>query len=1120
MTNPNRLVQPDTLVNQATLTGTLAASDFSPGMIVAGRFKIVRLLGMGGMGLVYQAHDTELDIDVALKLLRPELASRRDAFERFRQELLLARQVSSPHVVRIHDLVKHDNAWLISMDYVAGQSLERLLDQSGPLPTEQAITIVRQLALGLSAAHRSGVVHRDLKPANVLVNEQGEASITDFGVARSAGNTGITDSGVIIGTPAYLSPEQARAEPLDGRSDLYALGLILYEMLTGTLPFRGGTPAEMMVQRIVRDPPSVATVKPDLPAFAVRLCTHLLELKPAHRFQTSDEVVAAIDARRVPGSTRQQRKSLGVVAALLLAAAGGLGWLQWRAAQQPAATEAASTTPAVQLGIAALPLTVDSPDPSDQDLSLGIHQWLNTALTQNRDLFSADALRVSRLLTELGFDAAAAQRQRARVFEVSGARRLLDGQFQRLPDGHVDVKLALWEPGREQAIWTATSATVVPADLPEALLKLQLNLMQKLGISAELPAWPKPEVLLTLGRLQSAAPATDSVAALTELATDTQQGELWWSLMQSLDRAGRASEASTVARQATDSLSAATAVPEKRAQAYAFSLLGNEDEALTLLQALTSSVPNDQPLLLLQARVRADLGLFDDAMADLTRLVADDQRNVDAWYLLGKSSIQSGDAKRAVDDYLVRAQVLANRLDDPRMQADVGNALGIGYRSLGQLSAAAERFQASADMRGKLGDRRGQAASLRNLANVLSIQGEYAQANSTLTQAKTLIEPLGDPVAMADLANDVGMLAEEQGDYRNALASYRDALRLRQAQGDQREIGQSQINVGFAYFQLGEFDNAQTYWQQSMATYAQADDRIGIVHAREGLALAEIARGDWAQARESFEHILIESESLQMAEERSIAQAGLAELERLQGNMISALELSSQALAAFEQRGDIRGMVEMRLLQSTVYSDLGDWDQASARLAELPQDQVEAGEQASLHDWRLGEVALGRGQLDSALAAADSAIASAASGRNLGYELGARLLRTRVLLRINQPAAAAQELSLVESQLTRYASVPYRLLLAETQLQVAVGGAANTYREVRAQLARVPAYGRAFQIHARAAAGLSGNAAQEASTLALGTLESLQKQTPAAQHQALSTLAASLAIVPQPQAEP
>ena len=227
MTNPGRSVDPQAVAaSAATVTGLLAASELRAGDVVAGRYRVERLLGMGGMGVVYLAHDQQLGIEVALKLLRPELASRPDAFERFRQELLLARQVSNPHVVRIHDLVRHGEAWLISMDYVAGQSLEQLLDERGTLSPEEALRITRQVASGLGAAHLRGVIHRDLKPANILIDQAGDAYITDFGVARSAGSTGITGSGVVIGTPEYLSPEQARAEvggwpqrPLRGRPD-------------------------------------------------------------------------------------------------------------------------------------------------------------------------------------------------------------------------------------------------------------------------------------------------------------------------------------------------------------------------------------------------------------------------------------------------------------------------------------------------------------------------------------------------------------------------------------------------------------------------------------------------------------------------------------------------------------------------------------------------------------------------------------------------------------------------------------------------------------------------------------------------------------------------------------
>ena len=262
---------PGSAGDDATATGLYAHNDFAPGSVLADRFRIESILGVGGMGVVYRATDQALGVPVALKLLRPELMHRADAFERFRQELLLARQVSSPHVVRIHDLARHDGQWLISMDYVEGESLDRRLDRDGPLPVEDALRITRQLAEGLGAAHAKGVIHRDLKPSNVLLDGEGNAYISDFGVARSLATSGMTQSGTVVGTPDYLSPEQARGEPVDARSDLYALGLILYEMLAGKPPFAGGTVSEILAQRMMRTPAPVSDVRPETPAWTARL---------------------------------------------------------------------------------------------------------------------------------------------------------------------------------------------------------------------------------------------------------------------------------------------------------------------------------------------------------------------------------------------------------------------------------------------------------------------------------------------------------------------------------------------------------------------------------------------------------------------------------------------------------------------------------------------------------------------------------------------------------------------------------------------------------------------------------------------------------------------------------
>ncbi|HET6434116.1 MAG TPA: serine/threonine-protein kinase, partial [Xanthomonadaceae bacterium] len=316
--------------SDATATGLHVHADLAPGSVLGGRYRIEGVLGVGGMGVVYRATDLALEVPVALKLLRPELAGRDEAFARFRQELLLARQVSSPRVVRIHDLAQADGRWLISMDCVEGESLDRLLDRTGPLPVDDALRIARQVAEGLAAAHAKGVIHRDLKPANVLLDARSDAYINDFGVARSLATSGQTRTGAVVGTPDYLSPEQARGGIADARSDLYALGLMLYEMLAGRLPFAGGTTAEVLAQRMLQVPPPVTRARPGLPAWLARLVDRLLRPQPAHRLQSADEVIAAIDRREVPRRWRDRftPRVAGVLGALALLAllAGGLAW--------------------------------------------------------------------------------------------------------------------------------------------------------------------------------------------------------------------------------------------------------------------------------------------------------------------------------------------------------------------------------------------------------------------------------------------------------------------------------------------------------------------------------------------------------------------------------------------------------------------------------------------------------------------------------------------------------------------------------------------------------------------------------------------------------------------------
>ncbi|MBL8298014.1 MAG: protein kinase [Rhodanobacteraceae bacterium] len=1068
MTQPGRPVEPARQLSAATVTGLLASAELRPGDRVADRFVITRLLGMGGMGVVYQAQDSELGVDVALKILRPDLAHRDDAFDRFRQELVLARQVSSPHVVRIHDLVRHGQAWLISMDYVSGRSLEELLAEQGHLPPAQALQITRQLALGLQAAHQRQVVHRDLKPANVLIDEAGDALITDFGVARSAGRTGLTASGMIIGTPEYLSPEQARADPIDARSDLYALGLLLYEMLTGTLPFRGGTAAEMLAQRMVRTPPSPALSKPELPTFAVRLCMRLLELKPARRLQSAAAVVQAIEQEKLPGLPRQAMApgwGVAVLAAGLIGSAGLAWW--WYGPGTPVVPAAVAPAAVQQAAVDLLPLpfVVESPRDGDGALAAGIWNYLVLRHAGNSALLN-DAVRAERGLSELGYDSRTARRYRARIGEALQARRLLEGTFTREGD-KIQLRLARYLPGRDEPEWQTATPWVVEAELPQALTELATALHLALGESGPAGTWPSADVLAAVGAVADLRKPQRPPPLLAAAAAAGRDSTLWQIILRANDRLGQSAEAETAARDALDSLAGQNDLPALEAKGYAALLLADTATAIEQFRRALKLAPDDLPTQLLLARAEGSSGNLDEAQSRLQRVVAVDPRNADAWFGLGKFAIMQGQHKQAVDDYLVRALVLANRYEDDRLRADVTNALGLGYRHLGQLEPAQEQLERAVRLRAALGDTRGQAMSLRNLATTHAIRGQFDQADAALAQARQILAPLGDASALAGLTNDVGVLAEERGDYRKALAAYREALSFRQSLGVPREIAESLLNVGFAYYQIGEFDNAQVYWEQAATLYAGMDDPGGSVRTQQNLALAQIARGEFARARVALDASLSTAETQQMAEERAVSLASLAELDRLEGHYERALNRAAQADDLFRRAQDSRGVNEMQLLRGRALADLGDWEAASAVATALEGPAIAGSEQAAQLALLQAQIALGRDNPAAALTAAESATGHARDSHGLALEFSAYLYQAEALRQLRRTGEASAALKRARSLQEKYASVPLRLELALTALQVEPAQAGREYREALALLARLPSYGRALLLHAR-----------------------------------------------------
>src|SRR3984957_380212 len=307
-------VQPDSLATQTVATSgsssnsqssgsqsklrasssSTSASDgrFLPGALLAERYRIIAKLGQGGMGEVYRADDLVLGQAVALKFLPPEVTENPQALVRFRNEVRIARQVSHPNVCRVYDLGEIDGQLFLSMEYVDGEDLGSLLRRIGRLPADKALEISRKLCAGLAAAHEKGVLHRDLKPGNIMLDSHGQVLITDFGLAALAGQ--VEGAEVRNGTPAYMAPEQLDGKEVTVRSEIYSLGLVLYEIFTGKRPFESSTLADLVRTRNESAPTSPSTLVPDLDPMVERVILRCMEREPAHRPSSALAVAAAL----------------------------------------------------------------------------------------------------------------------------------------------------------------------------------------------------------------------------------------------------------------------------------------------------------------------------------------------------------------------------------------------------------------------------------------------------------------------------------------------------------------------------------------------------------------------------------------------------------------------------------------------------------------------------------------------------------------------------------------------------------------------------------------------------------------------------------------------------------
>ncbi|HKH45427.1 MAG TPA: tetratricopeptide repeat protein [Thermoanaerobaculia bacterium] len=1066
----------------------------APGTLLAGRYRILELVGAGGMGMVYRAEDEQLDLPVALKILRPDLAQEGQRLERFKQELVLARQVSHPNVVRTHDLGRDGEIVFLTMDFVPGRSLDQLLADEGRLAPERAAGIARQIASGLAVAHDAGVVHRDLKPGNILVDDAGRAAISDFGIARSLAGSGPTLPGSVVGTLDYLSPEQARGEEVDGRADLYALGILLYEMLTGKLPFAGGSAAEMLAQRLTGSTRDLGATGVQVPRPLAAIVRRLLQRDRARRYQSARDVLADLDRIASPSAWRRPALVAGGVLALI----GLLAVLGWavRLRVQPAASERAPQTAAApRHTVALLPLANETGRADLAWVASGLPEMLAASLAEGPALRVLDSQQVFETLESLrmspGLLSAADAR---RLAELLDADRLVSGRARAAGDRlRIDLSVTAADRPDDPVEWLY--AEEKPADAFRLVDRLGASLRAQLDVPPGPPAPPVPagaavsrsvEALSAYASGRASLLRGDALAAVKLLedavAKDPGFSAAWVQLARARDALGRREAALEAARRAVESLGPGESRSAFEARAMEARLLGRPQKAQEILAQLVARYPDAEARVAL-GEAYGEQGNLQRAISTLEGAVRLAPHHPRAWYLLGKYSIKAGNARRAIDEYLVHALVVQNQLGGDEGRADVLNAFGVAYHNLGEMERAEESYEQAADIRRRIGDERGYATTLRNLANLHLIRGDYAVAEKQLEEALALLERVGDGPGIADLYNSLGALAEERGEFEKALAQYQRALRVRRDLGNDLALAESFGNVGYACYQLGRYDDALVYWRQGLDLARASGDPGGVALATQNLGLLEMARGDWDASIKSFLTALRTCRELGMQEAIAASLGSLGRLAQYQGRPAAALASFAEALGVVREIDDRRGLAEFTLAQADVELELGMEKAAGEHLraaAKLLDEEMSVEQQAELARLQ-GEWHLLRNERDAARQALRRAVAQAEESHSVIARLDTRLSATQADLasgRARDALAAAERLQ-AEADTLGHARLRLRAAEIRARAELAAGDPEGARSAAQAGLdvaAACGGYSGAYRLHLLVAQALEREA--------------------------------------------
>ena len=851
-----------------------------PGALFGARYRINGFLGRGGMGSVYRAWDTALGVDVALKVVRPDLTadpeSARDFDRRFKQELLLARQVSHRNVLRIHDLGDADGVKYITMSFVDGRDLAAVL-REGRLPFDRVRALGRQLASGLAAAHDVGIVHRDLKPQNILIGPNDHLYISDFGLAKSLEATaaGLTRPGEFLGTPRYIAPEQVEGGTVDHRVDIYAVGLILYEMLTAETPFDAPSAVELMMQRIRERPKSPAAVVPDVPPDLERVVMRCLERDPAARYADAHDVEVDLGgtpstrirtAPSLPGTAgraaaRRRWSSRAAAFAGLLVIAAMLALLlvvvpavrQWRI---PTSSSAAV---APQIRIAVLPFTIVGDAPAVESAAAGLDESLSSKLFAVKNVTVAADSAVQR---------AARKPTLAEAGKDLGATLLVSGSVQGNAD-RLRVTAHLQDVAANREIWSQ-EFTGIPADLLTLEDKVFSALVSHLPVkltdaeTARTVIHPTENIDAYAAYLRGRrAMRGEQNMANVQAAIDAYKDALRQDPSFALAYAGIADSSLRMYRTtkeahwANDALSAAQqadALDDKLVEVHialgnVYQATGRTRESMVELEKATELAPNSD----------------------------------DAFRRLGRVYLSAGRARQAIDAYRKAVDV------NPYHWVN-SDTLGAAYLQLGKYPEAIDAFQRVIQLAPD------NVNGYNDLGAVYLRTAQYDKALQAFRHALTLQQ-------IPNTYTNLGIAYADAGRFAEAVPMFEKAAEMQ----PNAEVFAGNLADGYRW--AGQREKAAAAYDKAIALALKAVQVNPRDAATRGnLALYYAKKGDAGTARRFMrEARAIDPKSADLQYNEAVMSALLGDTDRAFADLHDALE-AGLPLSSIETDPDLRGL--------------------------------------------------------------------------------------------------------------------------------------------------------------------------------------------------------------------